>query len=217
MELTPCQKLGYKVGDKFVVTYTTAPTANKSDIVTLIKDDETDTPFFAGTTKEAYKGHLVSLCLHWLKPVKVNNLVEEFHKAFGHPVETVPFLGNTELRILRTKLLLEEVLELATALGLNVVCNVIDGVSHIAIEENKDLVPDIVEAADALGDIRYVTDGANLCFGLPAEEIFNEIHRSNMSKLGEDGKPIYREDGKVLKGPNYFKPNISAIINKYSE
>ena len=217
-ELTPCQRLGYKVGDKFLVTYDSAPTANKGDIVTLAEDDGTAMPFFSGSTLSLYLGENVLLWLQWLEPIKApDNPVKEFHKAFGHPVETVPTLGSVELRMLRTKLLIEEVLELATALGLNVVCNVIDGVSHVAIEENKNLVPDIVEVADALGDIRYVTDGANLCFGLPAEEILNEIHRSNMSKLGENGKPIYREDGKVLKGPNYFKPNVAKIINKYSK
>ena len=218
-ELTPCQRLGYKVGDKFLVSYGSAPTANKGDIVALVEDDGTDTPFFTGSTLSHYRGHSVSLWLNWLQPIKApdNNLVEEFHKAFGHPVETAPTLGTVELRILRTKLLIEEVLELATAFGLNVVCNVIDGVQHVAIEENKNLVPNVVEIADGLGDIRYVTDGANLCFGLPAEEILAEIHRSNMSKLGEDGKPIYREDGKVLKGPNYFEPDIAKIINKYSE
>jgi len=216
-KLTPCQRLGYKVGDKFLVVSDNAATTNKGDIVTLIEDDGTDSPFFTGSTLSSYRGQIVSLWLNWLQPIKApDNLVEEFHKAFGHPVETVPTLGSVELRILRTKLLMEEVLELATAFGLNVVCNVIDGVQHVAIEENKNLVPDIVEIADALGDIRYVTDGANLCFGLPAEEILAEIHRSNMSKLGEDGKPIYREDDKVLKGQNYFEPDIAKIINKYS-
>lgn len=217
-ELTPCQRLGYKVGDKFLVVSDNAPTTNKGDIVTLLEDDGTSSPFFTGSTLSHYRGHLVSLWLDWLEPIKApDNLVEEFHKAFGHPVETAPTLGSVETRVLRTKLLVEEVLELAAAFGLNVVCNVIDGVQHVVIEENKNLVPDIVEIADALGDIRYVTDGANLCFGLPAEEILAEIHRSNMSKLGEDGKPIYREDGKVLKGPNYFEPDIAKIIDKYSE
>lgn len=76
--------------------------------------------------------------------------------------------------------------------------------------ENKD----IVEIADAMGDILYIALGTLLRHGLQhkIDEIFDEIHNSNMSKLGEDGKPIYREDGKVLKGPNYFKPNIKKII-----
>lgn len=217
-ELTPCQRLGYKIGDKFLVTYGSTPTTNRGDVVTLVEDDGSSTPFFKGSTVPRYRDQYVAIYLNKLQPLKAPyNLVEEFHKAFGHPVETAPTLGNVNLRILRTKLLVEEVLELATAFGLNVVCNVIDGVQHVAIEENKNLVPNIVEIADGLGDIRYVTDGANLCFGLPAEEILAEIHRSNMSKLGEDGKPIYREDGKVLKGPNYFGPDIAKIINKYSE
>ena len=78
-----------------------------------------------------------------------------------------------------------------------------------AVENN-----DIVEIADALGDMLYILCGTILEHGLQhkIEEVFDEIQRSNMSKLGSDGKPIYREDGKVMKGPNYFKPNFEAIL-----
>jgi len=74
---------------------------------------------------------------------------------------------------------------------------------------------DLVEVADALGDMLYILCGTIIEHGLQhkVEEVFNEIQRSNMSKLGENGEPIYREDGKVLKGPNYFKPNIAKILN----
>ena len=88
-------------------------------------------------------------------------------------------------------------------------------------EENEEYLEaaqqgDLVEVADALGDMLYILCGTILKHGLQhkIEEVFEEIQRSNMSKLGEDGKPIYREDGKVLKGPNYFKPNIQAILNQ---
>ena len=87
-------------------------------------------------------------------------------------------------------------------------------------EENEEYLEaanngDIVEVADALGDMLYILCGTIIEHGLQdkIEEVFNEIQRSNMSKLGEDGEPIYREDGKVLKGPNYFKPNIEDILN----
>lgn len=75
---------------------------------------------------------------------------------------------------------------------------------------------DLVEVADALGDMLYILCGTIIEHGMQhkIEEVFEEIQHSNMSKLGEDGQPIYREDGKVLKGPNYFKPNIKAILNK---
>jgi predicted HAD superfamily Cof-like phosphohydrolase len=75
---------------------------------------------------------------------------------------------------------------------------------------------DLVEVADALGDMLYILCGTIIEHGLQhkIEAVFEEIQRSNMSKLGEDGQPIYREDGKVLKGPNYFKPNIEAILNE---
>tara|TARA_B100000035_G_scaffold29363_1_gene22529 strand:+ start:141 stop:488 length:348 start_codon:yes stop_codon:yes gene_type:complete len=72
---------------------------------------------------------------------------------------------------------------------------------------------DIVEVADALTDILYVTYGAGHSFGVNLDECFDEVQRSNMSKLGEDGKPIYNENGKVMKGPNYFAPNLKKIVN----
>lgn len=88
-------------------------------------------------------------------------------------------------------------------------------------EENKEYLEaasenNMVEVADALGDMLYILCGTILEHGMQykIEEVFNEIQRSNMSKLGADGKPIYRADGKVLKGPNYFKPNIAEILNK---
>jgi predicted HAD superfamily Cof-like phosphohydrolase len=88
-------------------------------------------------------------------------------------------------------------------------------------EENEEYMEaatnnDLVEVADALGDMLYILCGTIIEHGLQhkIEEVFNEIQRSNMSKLGADGKPIYREDGKVLKGPNYFKPNIAQILKK---
>ena len=72
---------------------------------------------------------------------------------------------------------------------------------------------DIVEVADALTDILYVTYGAGHSFGVNLDECFDEVQRSNMSKLGEDGKPIYNDSGKVMKGPNYFAPNLKKIVN----
>ena len=92
---------------------------------------------------------------------------------------------------------------------------------RLMAEENEEyleaaLAGDAVEVADALGDMMYILCGTILSHGMQhiIEEIFEEIQASNMSKLGADGKPIYREDGKVMKGPNYFKPNIGAILEK---
>ena len=88
-------------------------------------------------------------------------------------------------------------------------------------EENEEYLEaaqknDLIEVADALGDMLYILCGTILSHGMQHKisEVFKEIQRSNMSKLGSDGKPIYREDGKVLKGPNYFKPDIAAILEK---
>ncbi|MBP8158190.1 MAG: nucleoside triphosphate pyrophosphohydrolase family protein [Flavobacterium sp.] len=121
------------------------------------------------------------------------NAVKIFHETYGLGVsnEMKADLGKlkNELRFNLMKEENEEYLE--------------------AVENN-----DIVEIADALGDMLYILCGTILEHGLQhkIEEVFDEIQRSNMSKLGEDGKPIYREDGKVMKGPNYFKPNFSEIL-----
>lgn len=116
--------------------------------------------------------------------------VENFMRAFGQDVKTQPELAEFNTAELRFELITEEVEELATAI------------------DNDD----IVEIADALTDILYVVYGAGHAYGIDLDECFSEVHRSNMSKLGEDGKPLYREDGKVLKGPEYFPPNLEDII-----
>jgi predicted HAD superfamily Cof-like phosphohydrolase len=121
--------------------------------------------------------------------------VKAFHTAFkiGHREIPKADLG-LEKNMLRYKLMREENEEYLEAANDN----------------------DLVEVADALGDMLYILCGTIIEHGLQykIEEVFDEIQRSNMSKLGEDGEPIYREDGKVLKGPNYFKPNIETILNK---
>ncbi len=120
--------------------------------------------------------------------------VKAFHTAFkiGHREEPKADLGNAK-NTLRFDLMKEENEEYLEAANNN----------------------DLVEVADALGDMLYILCGTIIEHGMQykIEDVFNEIQRSNMSKLGEDGEPIYREDGKVLKGPNYFKPNILAILN----
>jgi len=118
-------------------------------------------------------------------------MVAEFHKTYSAYISDRPQLPSPEVRELRYKLLKEEWEE------------------YVEAESNHDLV----EIADALGDMLYIIHGTAVSYGIPINEIFEEIHRSNMSKLGEDGKPIRREDGKVMKGPNYFKPDIAGIIN----
>lgn len=120
-------------------------------------------------------------------------MVQEFHETYGLPVLSEPNIMDTKTNALRINLLAEELEELTEALK--------DG--------------DVVEVLDALTDLQYVLDGAYLSFGLQDKKMpaFTEVHRSNMSKLGEDGKPIRREsDGKVLKGPNYFKPDLVQFI-----
>ncbi|WP_026705917.1 pyrophosphohydrolase domain-containing protein [Flavobacterium soli] len=121
------------------------------------------------------------------------NSVKEFHEAFriGFNENPTADLGESK-NILRFNLMKEENEEYLEAVQNN----------------------DIIEIADALGDMLYILCGTIIEHGLQhkIEEVFDEIQRSNMSKLGDDGNPIYREDGKVMKGPNYFKPNFSEIL-----
>jgi predicted HAD superfamily Cof-like phosphohydrolase len=118
--------------------------------------------------------------------------VTEFHTAFKLNMNNKPIADIGKRNELRFNLMKEENEEYLEAASNN----------------------DLVEVADALGDMLYILCGTIIEHGMQEkiEEVFKEIQRSNMSKLGEDGKPIYREDGKVLKGPNYFKPNIAAIL-----
>ncbi len=121
--------------------------------------------------------------------------VTQFHRAFGLGIKHSPKADLGEAKnLLRYKLMREENEEYLEAANNN----------------------DLVEIADALGDMLYILCGTIIEHGMQdvIEEVFEEIQRSNMSKLGDDGKPIYREDGKVLKGPNYFKPNIEKILDK---
>ena len=113
-----------------------------------------------------------------------------FMKTFGQEVKTKPGLSSDKINNLRISLINEELDELKTA-----------------IKDNN-----ILEVADALTDILYVTYGAGHSFGVDLDKCFDEVQKSNMSKLGDDGKPIYNEAGKVMKGPNYFKPNLSKFL-----
>ena len=114
-----------------------------------------------------------------------------FMKTFGQEVKNRPSLSSEKINNLRISLIEEELKEFKDALF------------------NKD----IKEVADALTDILYVTYGAGHAFGINLDDCFSEVQRSNMSKLGNDGKPIYNEHGKVMKGPNYFEPDLKKFLS----
>tara|TARA_B100001029_G_scaffold51695_1_gene41377 strand:- start:694 stop:1065 length:372 start_codon:yes stop_codon:yes gene_type:complete len=116
--------------------------------------------------------------------------VKKFMETFGQEVKTKPEFPSDKIVKLRYDLIKEELDEFAQAI--------------------KDR--DITEVADSLTDILYVTYGAGIAFGIDLDKCFDEVQRSNMSKLGEDGKPIYNENGKVMKGPNYFQPDLGKFI-----
>ena len=123
---------------------------------------------------------------------KTSNLekVGDFMEAFGQRVEMEPTWPDFNTRELRLELIQEELEELSDAVADR----------------------DMIQIADALTDLLYVVYGAGHSFGLDLDECFEEVHRSNMSKLGENGRPIYREDGKVMKGPGYFEPDLEGIL-----
>ena len=118
------------------------------------------------------------------------NKVKTFMETFGQEVKTKPSFNTDKINSLRYDLIKEELEELKVAM------------------ENKDLL----EVADALTDILYVTYGAGHSFGIDLDKCFEEVQKSNMSKLGEDNKPIYNDSGKVMKGPKYFKPDLTKFI-----
>ena len=119
------------------------------------------------------------------------NKVGTFMKTFGQEVKTKPSFSSDKINKLRIDLIKEELEELQDAMKNN----------------------DLLEVADALTDILYVTYGAGHAFGIDLDKCFDEVQNSNMSKLDENGKPIYNEAGKVMKGPNYFKPDLSKFVN----
>ena len=114
-----------------------------------------------------------------------------FMKTFGQEVKDKPAFSTEKINKLRVDLIKEELDELIEAMKNN----------------------DLLEVADALTDILYVTYGAGHAFGIDLDKCFDEVQNSNMSKLDENGKPIYNESGKVMKGPNYFKPDLSKFVN----
>lgn len=132
----------------------------------------------------------LSAVLEGIKPNSYE-MVKEFHEVFGHPVPSTPGDIAPERKNLRVELIREEF--------------------------EDELLPavangDLIAIADALGDIEYVVNGMALEYGINLPAVVEEIHRSNMTKLGPKGKPIYREDGKILKGEGYEPPNIAEVL-----
>ena len=117
--------------------------------------------------------------------------VKKFMTTFGQEVKTNPSFASDKINLLRYELIKEELDEF-----------------KVALENNN-----LLEVADALTDILYVTYGAGHAFGIDLDKCFDEVQSSNMSKLGSDGKPIYNDSGKVMKGPGYFEPNLSKFVN----
>lgn len=162
--------------------------------------------------------------------------VKEFHEAFGHPVRKTgatasPEDVSTDTLNLRMGLIAEEFIELIEAAYGKLQADIIAGAWESVVTFNKGGLDkdkstdsfnrDLVEIADALGDLKYVINGMALVMGIPLEEVEKEIQKSNMSKLGADGKPIYSDGtdgyplGKILKGPNFFTPDVKKVLEEH--
>lgn len=145
--------------------------------------------------------------------------VHEFMKTFGQPVRYVPTSNVSDAeRLLRVRLVVEEAMEFAAAMGVKVtgIADDLHGhnVHSVQVELNGDPL-DVVEAADALCDLRYVGDGSAWTMGIPLEDVFVEVHRSNMAKVNpETGKPDVTDDGKVLKPEGWQPPDIRIVLQE---
>jgi predicted HAD superfamily Cof-like phosphohydrolase len=142
-----------------------------------------------------------------LGPTNSYERVREFMEKFGHPVYDSPTeIMDADWLHMRLGLIREELGELYEACGYEVG-------EWLEVEPVRQMDrTDVVAAADALGDLEYVVNGMALGMGIPLPAVVKEIHRSNMTKLGADGKPIYREDGKILKGPDYEQPDLRKVL-----
>lgn len=136
-------------------------------------------------------------------------MVTEFHEAFDHPIAKAPVQRlDSDLRDLRIELIREEFEEFCTALYGKPVMIFVEPTQPMFVGRSLD----IVGAADALADMVYVIAGAALVLGVPLDDVIEEVHAANMRKLGPDGKPIYREDGKVMKPEGWQPPNIAKVL-----
>ncbi len=155
--------------------------------------------------REAWAAILAATAPH------ISALVEDFHGAFNIPATATLSEIETDREKMRLRIDLEEFLELVAACGMELFAHGLPvRLEDCAFISNG--VPNPVEIADALGDGIYVKYGHAIERGIPLDDVLREIHRSNMSKLGADGLPILRDDGKILKGPNYSPPDIAKVL-----
>jgi predicted HAD superfamily Cof-like phosphohydrolase len=134
------------------------------------------------------------------------HLIREFHRAFGQPIYGQPFMPDIKRVTLRERLIREEFEEVMEEFAL------IRAHQSRGYRSAREVYEDIARLAKELADVEVVVQGTALEFGIPLDRVYAEVHRSNMSKLGADGKPLRRHDGKVLKGPNYSEADTMSAI-----
>ena len=172
--------------------------------------EEGDRAWVAGSKK------LVEDLVSEIKRLRAPNVrahVQEFHRVFGQAMLDTPTVPGDDVVRLRATIVSEEAFEFVKALIRSPSIDELMSTTQEVISKATVAV-DLVEAADALADIDYVVEGSRLAFGIDGGPLATEVHRSNMSKLGADGKPVIREDGKRMKGPNYSPPDLATELRK---
>jgi predicted HAD superfamily Cof-like phosphohydrolase len=142
------------------------------------------------------------------KQLTMFEMVQEFHRAFNKVKDPeVPTIPSKDITLLRFSLIKEEFIETLEEMGLYL----FDKNINVGISDKQ---IDLTKLAKELADLLYVVLGTAAAYGIPIDDVYREVHRSNMSKLGADGKPVYREDGKVLKGPNYTPADVETVLRR---
>lgn len=152
------------------------------------------------------------------RPINTAVLVRQFHETFNHPHPTTPEFGDEKRQVLRLRLIADELCEMATALGYAMRIHSDPLAPKDTHECTLTRIPaapqNMVQLADGLGDLDYVVAGGFVAFGIPAAEVTAEVHISNLTKLDENGFPLLREDGKVMKSTEYQAPDLAPILEK---
>lgn len=164
------------------------------------------------------KALLADIAEMLVEPLDIHEEVREFHKIYEQPILDTPQVPPLDRVKLRIRLITEEFCELLESCGMELTATYVrtevdDRLAGYDNEDREDVY--LTGVADALADLAYVIEGTNLEFGIPARAVSREVHRSNKSKLGADGKPVKNETGKITKGPNYSPPDIEGVLRDH--
>lgn len=181
----------------------------------IISDEQKEKLRIANSEKKQTEAHKQKISK--AEKEKTNfDLIQDFHEAFDNGYKD-PEIKNQERILLRGKLMLEELLEVFDELGLEIFCDYDNENPSVRFQPKAQTFKiNKAKVGKELADLLYVTYGSGDTMDIPMDEVYREVHRSNMSKLGADGKPVRREDGKILKGPDYSPANIESVLKAKS-